>query len=105
MKGDITLDIKELQSNDFSDLEPYVGMPIEWLQVESLNDENPETESLNDVKSHVDAGTCDEVDTCPLAMAYVPWQTWRQIYDPQVALSRGTIFQELDLPFLGGGTR
>ena len=35
----------------------------------------------------------------PIAMAYVPWQQWRMIYDPKEALKRGTIFQELDLPF------
>ena len=40
-----------------------------------------------------------------LAMAYVPWQTWRDIYDPCKALECGTIFQELDKPFLGRGGR
>ena len=38
-----------------------------------------------------------------LAMAYVPWQTWRDIYDAEKGLERGTIFQELDMPFLGKG--
>jgi len=38
-----------------------------------------------------------------LAMAYVPWQTWRDIYDVEKALQRGTIFCELDKPFLGKG--
>lgn len=38
-----------------------------------------------------------------LAMAYIPWQTWRNIYDTDRALSCGTIFQELDLPFHGKG--
>ena len=40
-----------------------------------------------------------------IAMAYVPWQTWRDIYDPCKALECGTIFQELDKPFLGRGGR
>lgn len=35
------------------------------------------------------------------AMAYVPFQTWRKVYDPSVALDRGTIFPELDKPFIG----
>ena len=39
----------------------------------------------------------------PLAMAYVPMQTLRDLYTPQVALQRGTVFEELDLPFLGQG--
>lgn len=38
-----------------------------------------------------------------LAMAYVPWQTWRDIYDAEKALEHGTIFCELDKPFLGRG--
>lgn len=42
------------------------------------------------------------VDSMPLAMAYVPVQKWRNLYDCDVALSRGTMFSELDLPFLGG---
>ncbi len=35
----------------------------------------------------------------PLAMAYVPWQQWKTPYDPAKGLSRGTIFEDLDLPF------
>lgn len=38
-----------------------------------------------------------------LAMAYVPWQTWRDIYEVEKALEHGTIFCELDKPFLGRG--
>lgn len=34
----------------------------------------------------------------PLAMAYAPCQTFRGLYDPETALSRGTLFTELDLP-------
>ena len=37
----------------------------------------------------------------PLAMAYVPMQKWRNIYEADVGLDRGTMFCELDLPFLG----
>ena len=39
----------------------------------------------------------------PLAMAYVPWQSFRETYEPEDALRAGTVFPELDLPFLGGG--
>lgn len=38
-----------------------------------------------------------------LAMAYVPWQTWRNIYCPEQAFKAGTIFEELHKPFLGMG--
>lgn len=41
----------------------------------------------------------------PIAMAYVPWQQWRQTYPMDKALTRGTIFPELDLPFVMGRCR
>lgn len=34
----------------------------------------------------------------PLAYAYVPIQAWRMLYTPEKALSRGTLFEELDKP-------
>lgn len=41
-------------------------------------------------------------DRCPLAMAYVPWQKFRNLYENEfLALDRGTIFKELDLEFYG----
>jgi hypothetical protein len=43
----------------------------------------------------------DSIDNMPLAMAYVPWQQWKTVYDLNKALAIGTIFPELDLPFLG----
>ena len=39
------------------------------------------------------------LDRLPLAMSYVPWQQWNNLYDPSKGLWIGTIFQELDLPF------
>lgn len=39
----------------------------------------------------------------PLAMAYAPYQVWRNTYCEDNALSRGTLFAELDLPFEGCG--
>lgn len=37
----------------------------------------------------------------PIGMAYVPYQQWKNVYDPTVALDRGTVFEDLDKPFLG----
>ena len=39
-----------------------------------------------------------------LAMAYVPRQTFKEIYPLDVALKKGTIFIELDKPFLRGNS-
>lgn len=46
-------------------------------------------------------------DDFPVAMGYVPWQRWHTVYDLEKALCTGTIFPELDKPFLGvrGGCR
>lgn len=43
----------------------------------------------------------------PVAMAYVPWQRWGTLYDPEKGLECGTIFPDLNKPFLGvrGGCR
>lgn len=40
----------------------------------------------------------------PLAMVYSPYQIWRDAYSPDVALKRGTLFAELDLPFEAAGS-
>lgn len=45
----------------------------------------------------------DELSDMPLAMAYVPWQTWRNLYEAEKGFRRGTIFEELDKPFRGIG--
>lgn len=46
---------------------------------------------------------CDVLRGMPLAMAYVPWQNWQNLYDPEKGLCQGTIFSELDKPFWGMG--
>ena len=37
----------------------------------------------------------------PIAMAYVPWQSYCNLYSQQQALRNGTLFRELDLDFAG----
>lgn len=37
----------------------------------------------------------------PPAMAYVPWQRLDEMYTPETALERGTLYPELDKPFMG----
>lgn len=43
----------------------------------------------------------EEGKNLPLAMAYVPMQRWEKLYTPDVGFIRGTIFTQLDLPFIG----
>ncbi len=40
-------------------------------------------------------------DGFPLASVYAPTQVFRNLHDCDTALIRGTIFKELDLPFMG----
>ena len=37
----------------------------------------------------------------PIGMTYVPMQKWRNLYPLDEGFHRGTIFKELDLPFMG----
>lgn len=53
--------------------------------------------------------TTDEMDdneNCihmVVGMSYIPWQRFRDLYEPEEGFPRGTIFAELDYPFLGKG--
>ncbi len=76
----------ETQGRRYDCMEPYVGMPL------------PNCGCYAQPRS-----ACNAVDVCPLAMAYVPMQQWCETYEPAEGWHRGTIFPELDLPFLGGG--
>ena len=41
---------------------------------------------------------CPSSQQPALAMVYSPFQNWQKLYPPDIALSRGTMFEELDLP-------
>jgi hypothetical protein len=40
-----------------------------------------------------------------VTMAYVPFQQFNTVYAPEKGLEMGTMFPELDKPFLGGGPK
>ncbi len=46
-----------------------------------------------------DGGNIWQKHDLPLAMVYSPYQHWRDVYDCEKGLSRGTIFRDLDKPF------
>lgn len=56
--------------------------------------------SVNDNKASM---TSEFPRSTPLAMAYVPYQNWGEVYDDDTAIKRGTLFPDLDLPFGNGG--
>ena len=41
------------------------------------------------------------IDGLPLAMAYVPFQKFNNLYEVDAAFAAGTLFKELDKPFIG----
>ena len=56
-----------------------------------------------------DSNSCDKnckdvnphMKHMPLAMGYVPMQSWGELYDPETALCQGTAFPDLNLIFCG----
>ncbi len=40
-------------------------------------------------------------DAYPIGMGYVPWQEFKDLYEPDRGLHAGTIFMELEKPFTG----
>lgn len=40
-------------------------------------------------------------DAFPPVMAFVPWQQWGDLYDPECGLKQGTIFKDLNYIFCG----
>ncbi len=66
----------------------------------------------NNVWEHRGNGSCNNKNSntnggswalrgYPLASVYAPYQEFRGLYDKEKALKQGTIFSELDLPFMG----
>ena len=41
-----------------------------------------------------------DCDRWEIAMGYVPWQNLRDVYEPAQALRAGTLFPELEKPFM-----
>ena len=70
-----------------------------------MYDENLLLRLMGDGSARPNAGAACPHGARPLAMVYAPLQEWRELYDNEVGFSHGTIFKELDFPFLGGDVR
>lgn len=51
---------------------------------------------------HPGVSPSEELRDLPRAMAYVPFTKWENMFAIDESLSKGTMFQELYKPFLGG---
>ena len=69
-----------------------------------MYDENLLLHLMGERMPCAEGGTVPQ-DTRPLAMVYSPAQEWRELYDNETGLARGTVFKELEFPFLGGAAR
>ena len=75
----------------------------------SMREPRMETRMEARMGSHMENPMCymrecnasNRCDAYPIGMAYVPWQNFKDIYDIDRGLSAGTIFAELDKPFMG----
>ncbi|MDP4108656.1 MAG: spore coat associated protein CotJA [Bacillota bacterium] len=74
---------------------PEMHMPIHTPEMAPQGTRMPEVDMAN-VQMF-------EMRNMVLTMAYVPDQQWDKTYEPDTGLSRGTIFPELDKPFMGKG--
>lgn len=93
-------------------VEPYIGMPIYLDDCDDIMDDISGDNNMIDPGNMMPGNTGSGsnsiavcVDNLPLAMAYVPMQSWEETYEPAEALMNGTVFPCLNLPFLGGAKR
>lgn len=61
----------------------------------------PFTQTDNTPVCCSDTSKYDDLSGMSLAMAYVPWQEWQNIYEAEKGFHCGTIFEELNMPFNG----
>ena len=48
---------------------------------------------------------CNNANSRPIGMVYGVRQSFNNVYEPEIALETGTIFEELNLPFYPVGCR
>ena len=61
----------------------------------------PRQGSCSSCEDNKDSGGGWGLGGFPLASVYAPLQVFEELYDAETALSKGTIFKQLDLPFMG----
>ena len=79
-----------------------MGHPIQFIRKGAITLDNMQRGTRSASPSRP---TQDKAPTSLPVMAYVPVQQLNTVYDTDKALERGTLFPELDKPWLGGAAR
>lgn len=76
---------------------------------EFLFDDPAVRNALRGIKMTESDNDCVNMSALPdptvLAMAYIPMQFYRDTYEIEEGFNKGTVFPELDKPFLAGGCK
>lgn len=80
------------------------SQPVMPSQPQIIPGQGPMTRPVS-APAAVSNNSMDRFSCFPVGMGYVPWQRWSETYPLDQGFMRGTIFPELDLPFVMGRCR
>lgn len=83
--------------NLFDDLDDRVVYNRNPRPIDSRMSNNPTNNS-----NKYDGNTSAFPAKTPIGMAYVPFQQWEDVYEIDEAFPNGTLFPELNFPFMRG---
>lgn len=89
--------------NLFDDMDGLVLRERENSMTRQNNFNNSRMNSNNRNSGVYDGNSSTFPQNTPLAMAYVPFQQWSEVYSEDEAFNSGTLFPALNLPFERGG--
>lgn len=97
------------QRNDFEDFTRFLGLNGQRNSSQKIQNVQGSVENSSQTR-YQSGAKCDlneqgVTGAKSLAMVYAPMQAYRNIFDPEIALINGTIFQELHKPFLRASCR
>ncbi len=97
-----------LMKYGFSPLDTGVDRYLETMSAKSKKTSEYEEGKLKKATNKSETENCSEnkfsdvkLKKLPLTMAYIPMQCYKEAYGYEEALKNGTLFPELDKPFLG----
>lgn len=80
-------------------------MPQQTVPYAVMGSTSAPAKSVDACKAVIVSDKCNCLEDMPLAMAYVPWQKFQNLYNEAEAFKRGTIFKDLDLRFCRKGCK